>query len=763
MTDTETTTTETTTTEEEEENNEEEEETYENYDDYNYYSSYNAYDGYNYTTEAEEITDTGDPLEVMTPSETESSMISYSNDYDYDATVSNVQDEECDDNWKYKIRKWFWNSNLKINNRLNVSVYDKDDSAQRYYEGELNDFQLKNAIDKSKCYKLYNKDDLAIIEIKVNYLRSKDELAAIYVIMDQVNYLYAAEIICQIMFNNVAGFNNLEEATDEVIREWYQARLNKYSYYVLVYIHELVNFVFPTDADAYAYVHGNTLASLREELAQENGEFDEMWSVWFYMNLETIISDYMLDHYVNLQRRILLRLNSILALSSADTSTEEYQLFLARGLWADKTNSTDFLTGANSCSDILTFQKLFTACFESTPTSIWQCLNALASKKFTEYNMPFVPNNITKYNPDREIHKAFKVVLNMIYFVYGYMNNNGGEHIQSLEYLGNESYLSEGGKCYVMDEQTWNPLTYDQFSNYDAEAVAEAEYAAALAEAEANAVTETHYSRYNGYYTTTTVPEVNLEYTHDYTVDETVLALGDYNYLRYNWTTSAESFLLQEISSISVNLSENEQYYFLQANGVLTTDDYIDQCVEEYKAESLTLYGVANQDYWSYADYLTYLHSGRTIRTQHFINFVYNCVIKKIAYWHITVPYNNMLTFDYVNYQHLGKKRATKKVFYKTGDAYTLPQYMYMDNDITTKKKPKKTAFDRTTVSRPKLVKVATNEIEYTNNGCYKNTSSNTSATYSEIKEDTYIEGTQATGTTTLEGNTDDPDACSVA
>ena len=102
----------------------------------------------------------------------------------------------------------------------------------------------------------------------------------------------------------------------------------------------------------------------------------------------------------------------------------------------------------------------------------------------------------------------------------------------------------------------------------------------------------------------------------------------------------------------------------------------------------------------------------------------------------------------------MGKKRATKKAFNKKTEAYTLPQYMYMDNDITTKKKPHKTAFDRTTLSRPKLVKVATNEIEYTSNGCYKNTSTSSSTyTTTEDKTDTEVvtdaKGAAESGTTT--------------
>lgn len=560
--------------------------------------------------------------------------------------TTNTTDYDCED-MNCKIRKLFYDLNVKTNNQINISVENTDHAALLLANGDITEYQLQNAINKNTGYRMFTNEELQIIKDKKNIILETAKIQKIYENMTSNDFINAAEILGQILY-----FNQVKSDFETFFKE----RFNRNVFYIFMYIPELVISTYPIDEDSYQYFHTN-----------EENDITK-FTIHFYDNVQYYIDNFLIKFYVNMQNKIYNKLNSIFALSdNVDETSITYKMFLKKGLWTNKSNFNSFLASIKKTTTIEKFTELFYTQFKDIPKYIWECFNTLMSKNITKNTIKYLPNNFTLYNKSNEITKSVKMILNIIYFSYGTINNGLGKQVMTTEEKGKNALLSEGGKNYAFnnDDMKFSTVKYSPFLYID---------------------------------TTVNTNVINTEQriTPTFSIDENIITID--NFVRYDWTTSYLSFLLQSISEINVVIPDNIKYYFVQANGILTTNEYITELITNYTNNLST----KNAFLWSFADYITVIEQGETTQTQKLISYIFNNSIGKLSSWHLTFPYNNILSFDYINRIHINDK--AKDITAQDLDNTVLPQYMYIRNDkVCDNTKPKMNTNKRQskTISKP--------------------------------------------------------------
>lgn len=583
----------------------------------------------------------------------------------------------------YKLRKWL---------RDNGAVYASN-TLQTFtdamYEAILSGDSIKRNMIADNCYKSLTEAEYKWVEREVDVRIKKDSVDVYKIPNRPLHFERVTRLLLRLLFGYGYYKNQLySEYIGETQKFIDELDINDMK--LLVAIPETCIFTFPTDTQS-EYIQTVTVNVIKHCINyNQNWDLDAAYMYWFWTWLEgkeygvmknqegndvqpptprpepfdyfNGVFKLKLKKIADATGRRLVGTNGLLIDGTYDHATAKLMAPWISSFFPD--NTYDFgkrsqfmdalIDQAKECADVYQFVEwIHNDIMLKVPLEVVKSFNAISGLQYlTKVPISFVPNNFSFFDKEYEFETGYLTVLNSMYWTYGYIcDENGNQLTSKPTHQSQVNYVQRGGMCYQtgIDPAEFSTARYDPFKLI-------------------------WNPEYNG--------------TVRYTRKEsplTDLKLINVNGLwYYNWSTAQHSYLVQDMTTKPRPIGANERIPYIGAECIMLPykSFILDKLVKRYIDTEGCMYasGTYNKNPWlfTFADYVADNH----VRSNRLIHIMFNEIVKRLLRCHISFPYNNILSTNFINSVHFN----WHKINLPTDGADTnwsrviLPQYIFSDS-----------------------------------------------------------------------------------
>ena len=593
-----------------------------------------------------------------------------------------------EDEHHYKLRKWL---------RDNGSVYASS-TLQTFtdamYEALLSGDPIKRNMIADNCYKSLTEAEYKWVEREVDVRVKKDSIDVYKIPEKMIHFERITRLLLRLLFGyeyyQGQSYSEYIKETQELINE-----MDIHDMKLLVAIPETCIFAFPTD-EYSEYIQTITVNVIKHCINyNQNWDLDAAYMYWFWTWLEgkeyTDTKDqegndvklpeihpepfnYFKDVFKPKLRKIaevtgkrLVGWNGILIDGTYDHATAKLMAPWLSSFFPDNTYDFSkrtqymdtFIDQAKDHTDVYRFiEWIHDNVLLKVPLEVVKSFNAISGLPYlTRVPFTFVPNNFSFFDKEYEFETGYLTVLNSMYWTYGYISDPEGNQLTSKPtFQSQESYIQRGGMCYQtgVNPAIFSNTRYDPFR-----LIWNPEYNGAVS-----------YKRKEEPLNDLSLIEVNgLWY--------------------YNWATAQHSYLVQDMTTNPRPIGANERIPYIGADCIMLPykSFILDKLVKRYIDTEGCMYAseTYNKNPWlfTFADYVADNH----VRSNRLIHIMFNEIVKRLLRCHISFPYNNILSTNFINSIHFN----WHKINLPTDGADTnwsrviLPQYIFSDSATESK------------------------------------------------------------------------------
>ena len=582
----------------------------------------------------------------------------------------------------------------KMAHKSVIFVTEKmQESVSSLYAAIVEEDAIKRNLVEENCYKLLTQEESKWVFREVDMMRKKDSVD-VYRQASTQDFVDLVKVVCMMLY--AYDFLEGEDITE------YMSRVNVYIDSLSIRIMqlmfvfpELVIFAFPIE-EAAKWVHSVNISAIEHAIEyNDNWDLESAYMYWFWTHMqgepyvpcvdpdgnshavpEDVVNpeqNYLEEVFKKKIKRIIKSTAQKLTSKNLYKKPEEMKIITPwnQMIDGDKEMPAMMDTGgdenynSNGRSSIIynnwvekakSFNKQadkvdtiviedFVAWFHvrliaTVPKFVWKSLNSLGGfKKLTSVPIHFLPNNYTLFDIKCEFWTSAIVILNTLYWTYGYLNSGLPQKIvnkqEAAKAASNKLDIYKGGLCYELfeDKIPFSVEPYDPFM-----------VIFNPAQDSIPGVINEETAKEGG------PSRPKCDYTFfGYNVIEEV-GLEKYNYY-YNWKTAGMSFMTMNMNTL-FPIPVNEEVSFAGADcRMLPWEGYIKVNIELYKESGTNTYNVARNNWlFTYADFIMdkYANAENML-----VNILYRATIPKLTKFHVTIPYNIIIDANYINYAHI--------------------------------------------------------------------------------------------------------------
>ncbi len=636
-------------------------------------------------------------------------------------------------------------------NALIFVTENMQESVASLYTAIVEKDAIKRNLVEENCYKLLTREESKWVFREVDMMRKKDNVD-VYRQASTQDFVDLVKVVCMMLY----AYDFLE---GEGITE-YMSRVNAYIDSLSIRIMqlmfvfpELVIFAFPIE-EAAKWVHSVNMSSIEHAIEyNDNWDLESAYMYWFWTHMQgeqytPCVDNHGKTHNVpgdvvnpaqnyfeeifkkkikriikstaqkltskNLYRKpnemkVLTPWNRIIdgnkeMPAMMDTGgdgqyTSNGRSSIIYNNWVEKAKTFNKQADKDDATVMEDFITWFHVRIIATvPKFVWKSLNSLGGfKKLTSVPIQFLPNNYTLFDNKYEFWTSAIVILNTLYWTYGYLNSGLPQKIineqEAAKAATNKLDIYKGGLCYELfeDKIPFIIEPYDPFMVIFNPA--QDSIPGAINEETAK---EGGPSR----------PKCDYTFFGYNVIGEA--GLEKYNYY-YNWKTAGMSFMTMNMNTL-FPIPANEEVSFAGADcRMFPWEGYIKANIELYRESGTNTYNVARNNWlFTYADFIMdkYANTENML-----VNILYRATIPKLIKFHVTIPYNIIIDANYINYAHI--LRHEKSIFDTVSQEektrspglwekdFAFPQHIFgkskcavFKTDLSEKRVPEKRTYD---------------------------------------------------------------------
>ena len=611
---------------------------------------------------------------------------------------------ENEPKWHYNIRKWLGShGNIYTANTLQTYV---DAVYNAWLEGD----EIKTSMIKDNCYRSLTDAEYKWVmrEVKVRYEKNKID---VYQLDHQKE---RCKKLCELLFRWLFGYGwtangtmSIDTYKNDMIEliDTFDVGLMM----MFMTIPELCIFAFPTD-DKSAYIHNVTLKTVQHSVDYNlNWELDAAYMYWFWTHIQgegyAPTTDQEgnpknppeeakpagFNYFEEVFKVKLKKLSNIMAdkllgnngiYKGLTGSDLKYSPCGILAPWIIEFFGEDVVTSYDKRNvkmrDMLdsvgemNIRKFVSWVHENViyniPKYVWKSFNAMTgTKSLQDVPILFVPNNFTLFDAEYELETGILTALNSIYWLYGYIVPTTDDKLDAPPKItATRDFIYQGGLCYKLAN---NPVEFNVTFYEPFELIWNPKYDKAL-------------------YKRTEQPAVDID-------------VFKYNQAwLFEWKTAGHSFLIQGIDNDIRPIVDEDRIPHIGARcKMLPYKSYIiAELLTNYLNATGCPYGkIANPCLVTFADHIAgnSITNGNTL-----LNVLFNGTVRHLLRCHLTFPYNNVLSTNFINTVHFNWYNMSHPGETGNWNNVVIPQYIFSESpnekNMFNKRTPDKSKYSST-------------------------------------------------------------------
>lgn len=607
----------------------------------------------------------------------------------------------------YKARKWLRNNGaVYATDSLqtftdaiydyilkNDDLYDAFINGGNVYELIAESDIIKRNIIADNCYKTLTEAEYNWVIREVDVRIKKDSVDVYKIPNASLHFERVTTLLTRLLFGY--GYHSKLDPSD-YIKETNRIinKIDIHDMKILMAIPETCIFTFPTDTDS-AYIQTVTTEVIRHCVDyNQNWELDAAYMYWFWTYLQgkeyTTTKDQTgadrdppkdhpdpYDYFNKVFKPKLKKIAEVTSLrlvgtggilidSSSDNHGYNHNSLKLIAPWLatffpestldprKRNQHIEYLIDiAKGFKDVRLFVDwIHDNIMLKVPIEVIKSFNAISGLQYlTDIPFAFVPNNFSLFDPEYEFETGYLTVLNSMYWLYGYISDNSGQQSKNEPTsIVRQTYLNQGGLCYQpgINPAKFSVTRYDPFK-----LIWNPKYENPLA------------------YTRRKFP----------LTDTSLIKIDDYWY--HNWSTAQHSYLVQNLGANPRPITTDLRIPYIGANCVMLPFEsfILEKIVKAYIAADDCQYGTSyNENPWlfTFADYV----KDNFVTSNTLITLTYNKIIKRLLRCHISFPYNNVLSTNFINSVHFMWARKSVPTTSESSqwNDVILPQYIFSNS-----------------------------------------------------------------------------------